>query len=398
MDIKQIEKDICQRIKSEEHDLRKKYSLLKYQDFLGGLVFLGSLVGIAFSWWSYYHYYQQKWILYLVIPLIMFCTSLLHELEHDLIHNLYFKKSIIQDIMFFCIWVSKLHSNPWFRRDLHLKHHMISGQKDDAEERLIGLGLPWGWKRIATTIHPFGALIVTSDVAKDAHWLDVQKLNLSSMPVAFIFFALSKALFTYLIAFFLFGPNYSNYLPAKYWPIILDLNLLLCLPNVLRQMCIVALSTCSHYYGDIPQKSVFFQNQILDHWILIPFQLFAFNFGATHIVHHYVPGQPFYLRQLVYSRVKTYMVERGVRLNDFSIVERSNHYFDHSPGTETEPSGKYTQSQLSLLPEMRHSQYNVTAWFAMCSTFGLFVFGVLDQWITLSLGIRIYRKYILRKE
>jgi fatty acid desaturase len=279
VNVKQAEKDICQKIKFEEQELRKKYGFLKYQDFLGGSIFIGSLLAIILSWYYYFHHKDEPFTLFLVVVSIMFFTSLLHELEHDLIHNLYFKKSIIQDVMFFFIWISKLHSNPWFRRDLHLKHHVVSGQKDDAEERLLGLGLPWSWKRIATTIHPFGALIVSADVAKDATWLDVQKLNLTSLPIAFVFFGLNKALFIYWISFALFGSNYSNYLPARYWPMVLDLNLLLCLPNILRQLCIVALSTSSHYYGDLPVKSVFFQNQILDHWIFVPFQLFAFNFG-----------------------------------------------------------------------------------------------------------------------
>ena len=39
------------------------------------------------------------------------------------------------------------------------------------------------------------------------------------------------------------------------------------------------ISTYCHYYGDIPERDVFFQTQILDHPLLYPFQLFCFNFG-----------------------------------------------------------------------------------------------------------------------
>jgi hypothetical protein len=91
---------------------------------------------------------------------VAFVVSLLHELEHDIIHNIYFRNSPwVQDLMFWGIWLSKLHGNPWFRKEMHLKHHVVSGQTDDAEERLIGLGLPLGFKRLAVTMHPFGNII-----------------------------------------------------------------------------------------------------------------------------------------------------------------------------------------------------------------------------------------------
>ena len=136
-----------------------------------------------------------------------------------------------------------------------------------------------------------------------------------------------------------------------------------------------------------------------------------------------MPGQPFYLRQLVYTRVKQYMVDKGVRLNDFSIVERSNNYFDkeskgkekedkdssslsalssssskHNTATDSTTKVKYSKAELSLPSAHMHIQYGLTAWFAFCSTIGLASFALLDQWITVSLGRRIYRKYIVRKE
>jgi len=182
--------------------------------------------------------------------------------------------------MFFCIWVAKLHGNPWFRRELHLKHHIISGQIDDAEERLIGLGLPFGLERIAATLHPFGSLIVTPAIARDAKWLNVKRLNLTSAPVAFLFFTLSKLWLLYVVAMCCVGyEHYHHYLPASQWWWIRAAAVVIVLPNILRQSCLVLMSNCSHYYGDIPEKSVFYQNQILDHWILYPFQLFCVNFG-----------------------------------------------------------------------------------------------------------------------
>jgi len=116
------------------------------------------------------------------------------------------------------------------------------------------------------------------------------------------------------------------FLPAWLWPIVRDANVLLALPNLFRQSSLMLMSNSSHYFGDIPPNDVFYQNQILDHPIVWPFQLLCFNFGATHILHHYVVPQPFYLRQLVYSRVADRMVALGVRRNDFGALWRGNYY------------------------------------------------------------------------
>jgi hypothetical protein len=115
---------------------------------------------------------------------------------------------------------------------------------------------------------------------------------------------------------------------------------------------------------------------------------------------------------MVFKRVKWFMVDKGVRHNDFSIVERSNRYFDSASTSSSSKRNKekvedsssettkvhYETTQLSLSRENMHLQYGLTAWLTVCSTLGLFSFALLDQWITLSLGQRIVRKYILRKE
>lgn len=277
------ERVISQAIKNAEVELRAKYKILNYQDALGSFIFLGSLVGISLVWTLYFAHSESYAACTLCIVVIAIFTSFFHELEHDLIHNMYFKKHTwIQDIMFFVIWVAKLHGNPWFRRELHLKHHIVSGQIDDAEERLIGLGLPFGLERLAATLHPFGSLIVTPAIARDAKWLDVKRLNLTSAPVAFLFFGLSKLWLLYVFTMLFVGyDQYHLYLPASQWWWIRAAAVLLCLPNMLRQSCLVLMSNCSHYYGDIPEKSVLYQNQILDHWMLFPFQLFCVNFGTS---------------------------------------------------------------------------------------------------------------------
>ena len=146
------------------------------------------------------------------------------------------------------------------------------------------------------------------------------------------------------------------------------------------------MSNCSHYYGDIPAKRVFYQNQILDHWCTLPFQLFCFNFGtscwllgfikryigATHIIHHYIPGQPFYLRQMIYPAVKPGMVALGVRNNDLGIAVRANRYF--SDATVSSRGGW---------------------WFYTCMLFGSVFYAIHDVEVMIALGRRLVKRYIL---
>ena len=115
-------------------------------------------------------------------------------------------------------------------------------------------------------------------------------------------------------------------LPSWGWPWARDLTVLLLLPNVLRQCCLVLMSSYSHYYEDIPERDVFFQNQILRNWMLFPFQIFCFNFGATHIIHHYVINQPFYLRQMVAQPAHAEMQRQGTSINDLDTLVRANRW------------------------------------------------------------------------
>jgi hypothetical protein len=73
---------------------------------------------------------------WVVIPFSAFFASLLHELEHDLIHVLYFRtRPWVQHVMFVGIWLFKASLNPWARKDLHLLHHKVSGQTNDSKAK-----------------------------------------------------------------------------------------------------------------------------------------------------------------------------------------------------------------------------------------------------------------------
>lgn len=97
-------------------------------------------------------------------------------------------------------------------------------------------------------------------------------------------------------------------------------------PNIWRQFCLIIMSTSCHYYGDITPGNVIVQTQILRHWALMPFQVFCFNFGAEHAIHHIVVAQPFYLRHMVRHAAWEAMARHGVRVNDFGSFWRRNRW------------------------------------------------------------------------
>jgi fatty acid desaturase len=321
-------REIRRAIKQSDVAIKKEYSFLYHQDLIGALIFICSLLLILLFSYAYLSSYISAISAFVLIALPI---SLLHELEHDIIHNLFFKKyRRVQNFMFLFIWIAKLSISPWYRRQLHLKHHLLSGQMNDVEERLIGLGLPLNYKRMAVSMHPFGGLLVSDDISKDAKYFKPFTMQIYNAPIGLIFFATMQTFLLCNSLFFLcFYLNYdvnTIYGINTLYPIIRTLTVCLCLPNLLRQSCLVLMSTSCHYYGDIPTNTVYYQNQILDSWYVFPFQLFCFNFAATHIVHHYFPSQPFYIRYLTARRVKHTMIKLGVRHNDFGILCRSNRY------------------------------------------------------------------------
>ena len=230
--------------------------------------------------------------------------------------------------MFFVIWFCKLSLNPWYRRRIHLKHHLVSGHKADIEERLIGLGLPFGILRLFVMIHPMGGLILFPRIKRECPEFRPLHLTLLSLPTYALFLVTWESFSGYVRVQTGWALQYdpAHFLPAAGWPWVRDLTVLLVLPNVLRQSCLVLMSSYSHYCEDIPERDVFFQNQILSNWMLFPFQLFCFNFGATHIVHHYVVNQPFYLRQMVAHAAQAEMRRQGTRINDLGTFVRANRW------------------------------------------------------------------------
>ncbi len=313
---------IIRSIRDAETDLRTRHRWLAHawQDHLGLAVYGGAWLGIAMVAVGWGTGLLPGW---LTVPLVALGLSLLHELEHDLIHDLYFNdRPRVQDALFAGIWLAKMSLNPWSRRRLHRYHHRVSGQPEDIEERLIGLGLPWGPARLTLSLLPAGSLVVVPAITRD-----VRAAVRAGAPRPDLEYARGFGILRAIDGIFLLLPFVVLPLALLGRPWAVALAVLWVLPNTLRHLSIVVVSSNSHY-TDIPRGSLHAQNQVLDHWLLWPLQLFCFNFGATHILHHYVVKQPFYLRQMVAPVVRPVLLRTGVKCNDLGTFGRANRHPD----------------------------------------------------------------------
>ena len=127
-------------------ELRQQYPILKHQDAMGAGILAFALAGMVGSAALYMTGYMAWWACLL---LNAFFASLTHELEHDLIHSMYFRKQKVpHNLMMGLVWLARPSTiNPWIRRHLHLNHHKVSGSEADLEERAITNGEPWGFAR-----------------------------------------------------------------------------------------------------------------------------------------------------------------------------------------------------------------------------------------------------------
>src|SRR5262245_41845644 len=256
-DVRKRVQAIRSAIRTEEVRLRRRYRWLNWQNLLGLSCFAGSIAGLAAAAWAFLCGHLPWWI---AVPCMAIPISILHEVEHDLIHDLYFRNQRrIQNLMFTVIWICKLGLNPWYRRELHLLHHQKSGQVDDIEERLIGIGMRFGWLRMLVALHPLGAIFLLRNIRRDVPGFRIQRLVMTSLPTYGSFLVLWELFCGYLrqVTDWLLPLDPARFLPEEGWSLICPIGVLALLPNILRQACLVLLSSYSHYYGDIPRREVF---------------------------------------------------------------------------------------------------------------------------------------------
>lgn len=314
-------------------ELEMKYSILKYQNVLGFGI-LSFSIGIAIiSSLFYLNGYIAWWACIIINAL---CISVVHEIEHDLIHSLYFKNNrIIHNIMMTLVWIVRPSTaNPWIRRKIHLKHHQMSGTYDDLEERLLSNGQRWGLLRL-WMISDF-MVAVTVLIIQATSWSERRKLFKQAIKT---FFPLSflHSLIAYSFIIFhlinvgsvLFGvPIAWSEMTLKIFNLIDILMVIIIAPNILWSFCLHFVSSNMHYYGDNESSNTIQETQVLNPWWLVPFNLFCFNFGSTHAIHHFVVNKPFYIRQLSAPIAHKVMKEMGVRFNDVRTFNRANRWGD----------------------------------------------------------------------
>lgn len=322
-------KNIQKSIRSADAELRARYSFLKHQNTIGLCICLLSLAGMIGTGLAYISGLIPAWLCIVVATMF---ASISHELEHDLIHKLYFKENqLIQNAMMAIVWLMRPNTvNPWYRRTIHLNHHKKSGTEDDIEERVLGNGMKFGFKRILISLDGFLSISLRRKELRSMKGYHYVQFVLRGAPLAHVFVVCFYG-FVAFHTYNYFAPSLalSTDYPPWFTSVTNVLNLLAVvwiLPNALRAFCLNSITTLMHYYGDV--DSLLKQCQVMNHWTLLPVHILSFNFGSTHTIHHFLVKQPFYLRQMVARKVLPVMKENGIRFNDFSSLFRANRFAD----------------------------------------------------------------------
>ena len=312
-------------------ELRERYPLLKHQDALGAGILAFALAGMIGSAALYITGHMAWWVCLL---LNAFFASLTHELEHDLIHSMYFRKQRVpHNLMMGLVWLARPSTiNPWIRRHLHLNHHKVSGTETDMEERAITNGEPWGFARLLMVgDNMMSAFIRLLRAPTWAHkWSILKRVFKVYAPLALVHWG---AWYVFLgfhaangIAYLMGSPIEWSATTLSVMQVIDIAAVVIIGPNVLRTFCLHFISSNMHYYGDVELGNVLQQCQVLNPWWLWPLQAFCFNFGSSHGIHHFVVKEPFYIRQLTVPVAHKVMREMGVRFNDFGTFGRANRF------------------------------------------------------------------------
>jgi len=336
-----IKKEIVASYKA----LKAKYPVLKYQNFIGFTIFISCLLTSAGLGYMWYVDMIPAWVLILGNA---FLFGVLHELEHDLIHFIYFKNNrIVHNIMLLSVWlVRPLTLNPWFRRVLHYHHHKFSGTLHDVEERGVTNGEKWSLKRLLLTpdlvignaLRVFGLF---RDMKREVEQGSLKFQTAKKLKLSGVFGLIPFTILSHVILYVFFTDIFLDFLQVKYqlnwvFPEVIKDILVWCnpiiyivlLPNLLRQFCLHFITSNLHYFGDVEQGNVIEQTQVLTVWWTYPFQLFCFFFGWTHAIHHFVVNETFYIRHIARKKAHDVMRKHGVRFNDLGTFRRANRYHE----------------------------------------------------------------------
>jgi fatty acid desaturase len=315
-------------IRQNGDEWRERFPLLKNNNAIGFTIFSVSCIGVILAG---YAYLQNQLSALSCIVIVALLTSLLHELEHDLIHWRYFKNNkAMHHLMMLGVWMFRPGTiNPWIRRRLHFLHHKTSGTEADLEERGIGNGMPYTpmrwWIMHDTVMGNIAKILMSKGQRKPFR---VMRLILAYFPFGvltvllwYCFLAIHGAeAVCSLAGLKLIWPEWLQAFIQVLNPAVV----ILIAPHYLRSFCLIFISSNMHYFGNV--DSVLKQTQVLNAWYFWPFQLFCFNFGSTHAIHHFVVSEPFYIRQLTAKAAHKVMREQGVPFNDIASIRQANRY------------------------------------------------------------------------
>jgi fatty acid desaturase len=320
-------KAIIRAIRDADRRMRERFPVLRHQTALGmGFVGLGYTTAAVCAW-LFINGLIPAWSC-IVINAMAF--AVLREIEHDLIHNLYFKgRRTLQNIVLFLIWPALGNQpSPLYRRKIHLQHHARSGHEDDLEERFIGLGNGFGLLRWLTMIDTGLSTVFRRRELEGIPGFNLGEFLRSLVPVNVIFYFMWLSFLGYhgaTLAASLVGLTFE--LPTWLAPVVSVLNvaaIVWVLPNVIKQACVQVLSSFLHYYEDV--ESIVQETQVLSKWYWLPLQIFSCNAGNSHAIHHFFVAQPFYLRELVRRDAHAAMRSHGVRFDDLGTFSRANRW------------------------------------------------------------------------
>ena len=334
---------IRREIAASYRELKEDYPILKKQNTIGLLIFTFAVVVSLFMGYLWYINVIPAWVLILVNA---FVFGVLHELEHDLIHFMYFKNNkFVHNFMLAWIWILRpLTLNPWFRRTLHFHHHRFSGTLHDVEERGVTNGEKWSLKRLLFTPdlvlgNLFRVKVLFSDIKSEVDKGNLKLETANKLKLYGIFGLIPLTILSHVILYFFSIDLVLDFLATKFntnfvFPEVIKSTLnwlnpfiyIVLLPNLLRQFCLHFITSNLHYFGDVEKGNVIEQTQILNVWWTYPFQVFCFFFGWTHAIHHFVVNETFYVRHITRKRAHKIMKENGVRFNDLGTFKRANRF------------------------------------------------------------------------
>lgn len=339
----QITSTIRKEINKSYADLKAKFPILKYQNQIGFTIFL---LAIALSMVSGYLWYIDIMPAWLLIIVNAFLFGILHELEHDLIHFIYFKgNKVIHNIMLFVIWILRpLTLNPWFRRTLHFHHHKYSGTLHDVEERGVTNGEKWNLRRILLLPdlvigNLFRVFSLFPDIKREVESGKLKFETAHRIKMVGVLGLIPLTIISHIILYFFTADILLDFLNNSFntgfiFPPIINealtwmspLIYIILLPNLLRQFCLHFITSNLHYIGDVEDGNVIEQTQVLTVWWTFPFQIFCCFFGWTHAIHHFVVNETFYVRHIARKKAHEIMKANGVRFNDLGTFRRANRF------------------------------------------------------------------------